>query len=67
VLVLVAPRLIDGRVIRVVNLPDGGARLERWAGSAWAPGGAAFAEVFFAPPASDELLDELGVPPEDWE
>src|ERR1051326_8023817 len=55
--------LESGTVGRVVELPDGGMRLETWSRSkgAWVVGGARFSDTFFASPLSPERAKELGI------
>lgn len=52
----------DGSVSRVVELSDGGGRVETWNGKEWEPGGARFSEFLTRPSASPELMGRLGIP-----
>jgi hypothetical protein len=61
------PFLLDRKVGRVVELSDGSGRVETWEGTerGWVAGGDwSFAAT--APSASRDVLDDLGIPPEDW-
>jgi hypothetical protein len=52
---------IDGGAYRVVEFPDGSARVEGWGAKGWTPGGASFGEIFDAPPVSPRFAAELGI------
>jgi hypothetical protein len=62
------PANLGGLLGRIVNLPDGTARVETWRRpeEGWVPGGADVAEVLGAPPAMPERLIQYKVPEEDW-
>jgi hypothetical protein len=53
---------IDGGTYRVVELPDGSARVEEWRDGAWVPGGATFGEIADAPPVGAGFASKLGIP-----
>jgi hypothetical protein len=58
-----SPCRLEGGVIgRVVELPDGSARLETWVGNKWVEGGAGWTEFFTATRLSPEKLAALGLP-----
>ena len=61
--VLIVPSVVDGALVRGVEMPDGSARVEVFNGSAWEPskGGFNFGEVVKAAPASPETLAKFGV------
>jgi hypothetical protein len=53
---------IDGGAYRWVELADGSARVEKWKGNKWVPGGASFGEIADNPPVSARFAAELGIP-----
>ena len=56
---------IDGGAYRWVKLADGSARVEKWKGDKWVPGGASFGEFLDNPPVSPRFAAELGIPMSD--
>lgn len=64
--VLLVPGRLGGTVARVVADADGNAWSETWAGvDGWVRPGPNIDSVMRSPPASEETLRELGVPPSD--
>jgi hypothetical protein len=52
--VITPPCRVDGGVCRVVELSDGGGRVESWIkGRGWVPGGATLKEVAMGSPTAD--------------
>ena len=60
--ILVVPSVVDGALVRAVELPDGSGRTEIWTGAAWEPSKFDLASVAEAPPASPETLARFGAP-----
>ncbi len=58
--VLIVPSVVDGALVRAVEMPDGSGRTEVWYGSSWEPSNFDFAEVVKAPPASPATLAKFG-------
>ena len=61
---LYTPRNLGGVLARIAETPDGGARIEVWAGDNWEPpppGAVSFGEIMGARPASDAILARADV------
>lgn len=60
--VLLAPVLVGDRICRIVSPIDSLLEVEEWVGEWWEPSSVTLTAASHAPPASDLLLRERGVP-----
>ena len=63
--VLVAPVLVGDRICRIVSPIDSLLEVEEWVGEWWEPSSVTLTTASQSPPASEHLLRDHGVPPED--
>jgi hypothetical protein len=63
--VLVAPVLVGDRICRIVSPIESLLEVEEWVGEWWEPSSVTITTASQSPPASERLLLERGVPPED--
>lgn len=63
--VLVAPVLVGDRICRIVSPIESLLEVEEWVGEWWEPSSVTITTASQSPPASERVLQERGVPPED--
>lgn len=63
--ILVAPVLVGDRICRIVSPVDSLLEVEEWVGEWWEPSSVTLTTASQAPAASEALLRERGVPPDD--
>jgi hypothetical protein len=64
--VLVAPVLVGDRICRIVSPIDSLVEVEQWMGEWWEPSSVTLTAASQSPRASEAVLSDRGVPPEDW-